>query len=241
VRTAVKQLSVDELRRVLVEPQDSLIKQSLALVGAGAGQISFADDALQAIATEAHGLGTGARGLQEIVLDVMRPITFAMEDRAIVVTGDMVKDRKNILAKLAAEDLGDVKPCSISWKTIEEEMKAAAEAPKQTTALVQATAQVVFLERERRSCSSGYTRKLEDPITGETIFHIHRHGIYGTCGTCGFKTEGLIWNRYVSSAPEGNPMKAVADKSASWKCGGCGKELIANYEPGESEWTSTTK
>jgi ATP-dependent Clp protease ATP-binding subunit ClpX len=240
VRTAVKQLTVNELQRVLVEPKDSLIKQSLALLGCEDAQLTFSPDALTAIATEAHALGTGARALQEIVLDVMRPITFAMEGRAITVTAEMVTDRKNILSRLAEEDLGDVEPCSISWETIEGQLKAA-EAPRQSTALVEATAQVVFLERERRTGSSGYTRVLEEPMTGQRVFHIHRHSIIGTCGSCGYKTEGLTWDRLVSTPVDGDPLKAVTDHKASWKCGGCSKQLTADYDPSESEWTRANK
>ena len=91
VRAGLHALSINDLTRILTEPKNSLINQQKSLV-AGDVELSFEDDALVAIAEAAVKFRTGARGLREIVEDVMLPINF-LRPRSATVTRKMVEER----------------------------------------------------------------------------------------------------------------------------------------------------
>ena len=80
--THVNPLDESTLRRILTEPQDSLAAQYEELFREDGITLSFAPDALDAVAQEAHALGTGARGLRGILEKVMMDIMFQAPGRA---------------------------------------------------------------------------------------------------------------------------------------------------------------
>jgi ATP-dependent Clp protease ATP-binding subunit ClpX len=102
VRVVVHQLDVAALKKILVEPQNSLIRQAKAMA-AGDVWLEFSDAALTAIAEEAAASATGARALERIVSETLLPIQFSLPDGRVVVTPEMVRDRKLHLERLAKD------------------------------------------------------------------------------------------------------------------------------------------
>jgi len=80
VITHVEPLDKDALKRILTEPKNSLVKQYQQLLKMDNTDLSFSDDALDAIAELAIRMGTGARGLRTIVETVMTGIMFSAAD-----------------------------------------------------------------------------------------------------------------------------------------------------------------
>lgn len=80
--TSISKLGKDDLRRILIEPQNSIIRQYVELLDMDNTELCFNDDALDEIASIAYRLGTGARALRNIVEMVMTDIMFdAPSDR----------------------------------------------------------------------------------------------------------------------------------------------------------------
>jgi len=102
VRVSVHSLDVAALKKILVEPQNSLIKQAKAMA-ANDVWLEFSDAALTAIAEEAAASATGARALERIVSETLLPIQFSLPDGRVVVTPEMVRDRKMHLERLAKD------------------------------------------------------------------------------------------------------------------------------------------
>jgi ATP-dependent Clp protease ATP-binding subunit ClpX len=93
-------VSVEPLDRVamisiLTEPKNALVKQFKRLFELDGVELVFTDDALEAIAEEAMGRKTGARGLrtlmEEALLDVMYEIPSRQEVVRCVVSGDTIR------------------------------------------------------------------------------------------------------------------------------------------------------
>lgn len=71
VITHTNELSADELKRILTEPKNAIIKQYQALMKLDNIDLLFDDDALDCIVNKAIENKTGARGLRNVVEDVM--------------------------------------------------------------------------------------------------------------------------------------------------------------------------
>ena len=92
IRVELKALTRDDLRRILTEPEASLIKQYVALMETEGVTLEFTEDAIDAIAdvaVEVNGSveNIGARRLQTVMERVLDDISFSATDRA----GDAVK------------------------------------------------------------------------------------------------------------------------------------------------------
>jgi ATP-dependent HslUV protease ATP-binding subunit HslU len=86
IRVELQALTRDDFRRILTEPEASLIKQYVALLQTEGVKLEFADDAIDAIADVAVSVnGTveniGARRLQTVMERVLDEISFAAPDR----------------------------------------------------------------------------------------------------------------------------------------------------------------
>ncbi len=94
--TALNALSDDEMKRILTEPRNALVKQYQKLFAMDGIDLAFGDDALDAIVDRARTLGTGARGLRSVMEDVMLDIMFDVHPHAGVgscrVTARTVRD-----------------------------------------------------------------------------------------------------------------------------------------------------
>ena len=91
-------LDVDSLTRVLHEPKNALAKQYQRLFELEGVKLRFTEEALRAIAEEAHRRKSGARGLraivEEVMLDVMYEIPSLTGVSECVVTREVVANRE---------------------------------------------------------------------------------------------------------------------------------------------------
>jgi ATP-dependent HslUV protease ATP-binding subunit HslU len=109
IRVELKALSREDMRRILTEPEASLIKQYVALMATEQVTLSFSADALDAIADTAVLVNStveniGARRLQTIMERVLEEVSFDATDRmgeTVAVDAAFVKARVGELAKNA--------------------------------------------------------------------------------------------------------------------------------------------
>ena len=76
IQVPLSELSTDDLRRIVLEPKNSIIRQYQSSLKLDAVELVFEDDAITAIAEKATAMKTGARGLRSIVENVMIDIMF---------------------------------------------------------------------------------------------------------------------------------------------------------------------
>lgn len=109
IRVELKALTRDDFRRILTEPEASLIKQYIALMQTEGLTLSFSDSAIDAIADTAVGVNEtieniGARRLQTVLERVLDEISFEAPDRsgqAVEIDAEFVKAQVGALAKNA--------------------------------------------------------------------------------------------------------------------------------------------
>ncbi len=87
IRVELKPLSRDDMRRILTEPEASLIKQYVALMATEGVTLAFTEDAIDAIADVAVAVNSsveniGARRLQTVMERVLDEISFGATDRS---------------------------------------------------------------------------------------------------------------------------------------------------------------
>ena len=107
IRVELKALGRDEFRRILTEPEASLIKQYRALLDTENVTLDFTDDGIDAVADIAAQVNAsveniGARRLQTVLERVLDDISFSATDRAgekLVVDGTYVRTRVEELAR----------------------------------------------------------------------------------------------------------------------------------------------
>jgi ATP-dependent HslUV protease ATP-binding subunit HslU len=109
IRVELKALTREDLRRILTEPQASLIKQYVALMATEQVTLDFTDDAIDALADIAVQVNStveniGARRLQTVMERVLDEISFDASDKpgqTVKIDGAFVHDRVGDLAKNA--------------------------------------------------------------------------------------------------------------------------------------------
>jgi ATP-dependent Clp protease ATP-binding subunit ClpX len=74
--TNVQPLDEEALVKILNEPKNSIIKQYTTLMELDNAELTFTEGALNKIANLTHNLGTGARGLRNIVETIMTDIMY---------------------------------------------------------------------------------------------------------------------------------------------------------------------
>ncbi len=92
IRVELKPLTRDDFRRILTEPEASLIKQYVALMATEGVNLEFSEDAIDAVADVAVAVNSsveniGARRLQTVMERVLDDVSFGAPDRA----GETVK------------------------------------------------------------------------------------------------------------------------------------------------------
>jgi ATP-dependent HslUV protease ATP-binding subunit HslU len=92
IRVELKALTRDDMRRILTEPEASLIKQYVALLATEGVTLAFSEDAIDAVADVAVAVNSsveniGARRLQTLMERVLDEISFSAPDR----NGETVK------------------------------------------------------------------------------------------------------------------------------------------------------
>jgi ATP-dependent HslUV protease ATP-binding subunit HslU len=105
IRVELRALTRDDFRRILTEPEASLIKQYVALLGTEGVTLDFTPDAIDAIADIAVAVNSsveniGARRLQTVMERVLEDISFAAPDRS----GETIR----IDAAFVQEHIGDL-------------------------------------------------------------------------------------------------------------------------------------
>jgi ATP-dependent HslUV protease ATP-binding subunit HslU len=109
IRVELKPLDQADLRRILLEPESSLIKQYKALLATEAVAIDFTDSAIDEIARLSAEINAtveniGARRLQTVLERLLEEISFTASDQPganIVIDADAVRERVGTLAKNA--------------------------------------------------------------------------------------------------------------------------------------------
>jgi ATP-dependent HslUV protease ATP-binding subunit HslU len=109
IRVELSALTRDDMRRILTEPEASLIKQYVALLQTEGVTLDITDDAIDALADVAVAVNStveniGARRLQTVMERVLDEISFAAPDRhgeTIKVDADYVQKHVGDLAKNA--------------------------------------------------------------------------------------------------------------------------------------------
>jgi ATP-dependent HslUV protease ATP-binding subunit HslU len=109
IRVELKPLTRDDLRRILTEPQASLLKQYVALMATEGVTLNFAEDAIDAIAAIAEEINAnveniGARRLHTVMERLLEEISFTAADQSgatVDVDAALVHERVGKLAKSA--------------------------------------------------------------------------------------------------------------------------------------------
>ena len=108
IRVELEALSEADLMRILTEPENSLIKQYVALIGTEDVGLIFTDDAIKAIAgfaaaTNAQMENIGARRLHAMMEHLLEEVSFSAGEEGgpneIRIDGDFVKARLQTLSE----------------------------------------------------------------------------------------------------------------------------------------------
>ncbi len=104
IRVELKGLTRDDLKRILVEPETSLIRQYKALLGTEQVELDFLDDGIDALADLAAEINgsvenIGARRLHTVMEKLLEEISFTASDKP----GEQVAiDRAYVEARVGA-------------------------------------------------------------------------------------------------------------------------------------------
>jgi ATP-dependent HslUV protease ATP-binding subunit HslU len=107
IRVELSSLDEDDFRRILTQPEASLVKQYRALLATEGVTLDFADDAIDALARVAVQVNSsveniGARRLQTVMERVLDDVSFAAADHSgqvVTIDGAYVEDRVGDLAR----------------------------------------------------------------------------------------------------------------------------------------------
>ena len=102
IRVELQSLTVDDFRKILTEPNQSLVKQYKALLGADGVDLEFTADGIDAIAEYAHRVNLeteniGARRLHTILEKILEDIAYGAPDDA---SGHIAVDKDFVNSKL---------------------------------------------------------------------------------------------------------------------------------------------
>jgi ATP-dependent Clp protease ATP-binding subunit ClpX len=112
VTTSLQELDRDAMVRILKEPRNSLIKQYQKLMELDGVDLTFTDDAIEAIADKAMERKIGARGLRSIMESTMRDVMYNVPSiegaTHVVINRDVVDQKTEAEIMLGDSDI-DVK------------------------------------------------------------------------------------------------------------------------------------
>lgn len=108
VVTALKELSEEDLVRVLTEPKNALVKQYTVMFKYEDSDLVFEDDALTAIAERAIEHQTGARGLRSICEKALMDVMYELPEheghtRVVIRRSDIEGTTKPVIEQISAE------------------------------------------------------------------------------------------------------------------------------------------
>lgn len=112
ITATLDELTSEDLVHILKEPKNALVKQYAALLAMDDVELSFTDEALEAIATKAMERRTGARGLRSIIENAMLDIMFDIPSRediskVVVEAGVITDDAKPTLLDKEGKELSE--------------------------------------------------------------------------------------------------------------------------------------
>ncbi|WP_366144339.1 ATP-dependent Clp protease ATP-binding subunit ClpX [Mesotoga sp.] len=94
VLAALNDLDVEDLKRIMSEPRNAILKQYEKLLGLDGVELEFSEEALTAIAERAMKRGTGARALksvmEQVMLDIMYDIPTMNNVEKVVINEDVI-------------------------------------------------------------------------------------------------------------------------------------------------------
>jgi len=107
IRVELKALTREDFGRILREPENSLLKQYIALLGTEEVTLSFEEEAIDTLASLAAEINQsveniGARRLHTVLERLLEEISFTATDRGgetVAITADYVRERVGSLAK----------------------------------------------------------------------------------------------------------------------------------------------
>jgi ATP-dependent Clp protease ATP-binding subunit ClpX len=85
VAVSVDPLDKESMISILTKPKNALVRQFTRMLELDGVELAFTDDALEAIAEEAMGRKTGARGLRTIIEDTLLDVMYEIPSRSDVV------------------------------------------------------------------------------------------------------------------------------------------------------------
>ena len=107
IRVELEPLTIENLQRILTEPENSLIRQYEALISTEGTELTFTKEATAEIAKLAHEMNSemediGARRLHTMVEQLLEEISFNVsdiDDEKIEITAEMVKEKLSSLVE----------------------------------------------------------------------------------------------------------------------------------------------
>lgn len=107
IRVELNSLNTEDFKRILVEPENSLIKQYSVLLATEGIRIAFSNDAIDAIAAIASHVNSsteniGARRLHTIMTKLLEDILYSAPDlevKEITITSEYVQDKLRVIVK----------------------------------------------------------------------------------------------------------------------------------------------
>lgn len=104
----LEEADVETLKKIFVEPKNSILKQYAKIFEIEGVKLRFTDGAIQAVAEEAIKREAGARGLRAIVEDIMMDLMFHIPSRddiqEVVVTEEAIRKREHSLIILKPKE-----------------------------------------------------------------------------------------------------------------------------------------
>ena len=86
----LQELTENDLKRILVEPENSIIKQYTDLIELDGVKLNFTEEAISFVAGEAFKNKTGARGLKTILEKTMMDLMFTLPDEENITEVDVI-------------------------------------------------------------------------------------------------------------------------------------------------------
>ena len=84
VIVTLRELSVEALMRIILEPKNAIIKQYKKLFSIDGTELEIEQDAVRAVAEKAIAKKTGARGLRSILEEILTDIMYEIPSRSDV-------------------------------------------------------------------------------------------------------------------------------------------------------------
>lgn len=110
IHVSLNNLTKEDLKRIITEPKNSILKQYIVSMSLDGVELTFEDGAIDAIAQKAIDQNTGARGIRSIVENLMLAVSYDVPSspdiKSITITADCVNGNGKPLIGYRTEKLG---------------------------------------------------------------------------------------------------------------------------------------